>query len=43
MLPLVLDQQFTAFYHAAYTDGVVDGQTKVLIGMAVSAALGCYP
>ncbi len=43
MLPSGLDEQFTAFYHAAYTDGEVDGGTKVLIGMAVSMALACYP
>jgi hypothetical protein len=43
MLPTALDEQFTAFYQTAYKDGVVDGQAKVLIGMAVSAALGCYP
>jgi alkylhydroperoxidase/carboxymuconolactone decarboxylase family protein YurZ len=43
MLPKELDEQFTAFYGAAYSDGAVDGKTKVLIGMAVSAAVGCYP
>jgi hypothetical protein len=43
MLPSGLDEQFTAFYHAAYADGEVDGRTKVLIGMAVSMALACYP
>jgi hypothetical protein len=43
MLPSQLDEEFTAFYHATYADGEVDGKTKVLIGMAVSMALGCYP
>jgi len=43
MLPGELDVQFTAFYQAAYADGGVDGKTKVLIGMAVSMALACYP
>jgi alkylhydroperoxidase/carboxymuconolactone decarboxylase family protein YurZ len=43
MLPSELDQQFTAFYHAAYAAGELDGKTKVLIGMAVSMALACYP
>ena len=28
MLPTGLDEQFTAFYHAAYADGEVDGKTK---------------
>jgi hypothetical protein len=43
MLPRELDEQFTAFYQAAYADGEVDGRSKVLIGMAVSVALACYP
>jgi alkylhydroperoxidase/carboxymuconolactone decarboxylase family protein YurZ len=43
MLPSELDEQFTAFYHAAYADGEVDAKTKILIGMAVSSAVGCYP
>jgi hypothetical protein len=43
MLPPGLDEQFTAFYHAAYADGEVDGKTKILIGMAISMALACYP
>ena len=43
MLPAELERQFNDFYHAAYLDGEVDGKTKVLIGMAVSMAVGCYP
>ncbi len=43
MLPSELDEQFTAFYHAAYADGEVDAKTKLLIGMAVASALGCSP
>ncbi len=43
MLPTGLETQFNEFYHAAYADGEVDGRTKVLIGMAVSMALACYP
>ena len=43
MLPSALDEQFTAFYHAAYAAGKVDAKTKVLIGMAVSMAVACYP
>jgi alkylhydroperoxidase/carboxymuconolactone decarboxylase family protein YurZ len=43
VLPSGLDGQFTAFYHEAYTDGEVDGKTKILIGMAVASAVGCYP
>ncbi|HSB67983.1 MAG TPA: carboxymuconolactone decarboxylase family protein [Candidatus Methylomirabilis sp.] len=43
MLPGDLEQQFSDFYHAAYADGEVDGKTKILIGMAVSMAVGCYP
>jgi alkylhydroperoxidase/carboxymuconolactone decarboxylase family protein YurZ len=43
MLPSGLEEQFTAFYHAAYADGEVDPKTKILIGMAVSMALACYP
>ena len=43
MLPTGLKQQFNAFYAATYADGEVDGKTKVLIGMAVAMALGCYP
>jgi hypothetical protein len=43
MLPTELDDQFTEFYRAAYADGEVSGPTKVLIGLAVSAALACYP
>lgn len=41
MLPTGLEQQFNSFYGAVYADGAVDGKTKVLIGMAVSMALGC--
>ncbi len=43
MLPAGLEHQFNAFYAAVYTDGEVDGKTKVLIGMAVAMALGCAP
>jgi hypothetical protein len=43
MLPAKLEQQFNDFYHAAYADGEVEGKTKLLIGMAVSLAVGCYP
>jgi len=43
MLPAELEQQFNIFYHAAYADGEVDAKTKILIGMAVSSAVGCYP
>jgi alkylhydroperoxidase/carboxymuconolactone decarboxylase family protein YurZ len=43
MLASGLDEQFTAFYQAAYADGEIDGKTKVLIGLAVSATVGCYP
>lgn len=43
MLPAELEEQFNEFYHAAYVDGEVEGKTKVLIGMAVSMAVGCYP
>lgn len=43
MLSEGLEEQFNAFYAAAYTDGEVDGKSKVLIGMAVAMALGCYP
>jgi alkylhydroperoxidase/carboxymuconolactone decarboxylase family protein YurZ len=43
MLPSGLEEQFTAFYHAAYADGEVDPKTKILIGMAVASAVGCYP
>jgi hypothetical protein len=43
MLPAELEKQFNDFYHAAYADGEVDGQTKVLIGMAVAMTVGCYP
>lgn len=43
MLPAGLEEQFNDFYHAAYADGEVEGTTKLLIGMAVSMALGCYP
>jgi alkylhydroperoxidase/carboxymuconolactone decarboxylase family protein YurZ len=43
VLPSGLDEQFTAFYHEAYADGAVDGKTKILIGMAMASAMGCYP
>ena len=43
MLPAGLEEQFNDFYHAAYADGAVEGKTKLLIGMAVSMAVGCYP
>ena len=43
MLPKELEEQFNAFYHAAYADGEVDGRSKILIGMAVSMAIACYP
>jgi hypothetical protein len=43
MLPAELERQFNDFYHTAYADGEVEGKTKVLIGMAVSMAVGCYP
>jgi len=43
MLLVELEQQFNDFYHAAYADGEVDGRTKILIGMAVSMAVACYP
>ena len=43
MLPGDLEKQFNDFYHAAYADGEVDGKTKLLIGMAVSMTVGCYP
>lgn len=43
MLPTGLEQQFNAFYQAVYADGELDGKTKLLMGMAVAMALGCYP
>jgi alkylhydroperoxidase/carboxymuconolactone decarboxylase family protein YurZ len=43
MLSSGLDEQFTTFYHAAYAEGELDAKTKILIGMAVSSAVGCYP
>lgn len=43
MLPKELEEQFNVFYHAAYADGEVDGRSKILIGMAVSMAIACYP
>jgi len=42
MLPTGLEEQFNAFYGAVYAGGEVDGKAKVLIGMAVAMALGCY-
>ena len=43
MLPPALERQFNDFYHAAYADGELDSQTKVLIGLAVAITQGCYP
>jgi alkylhydroperoxidase/carboxymuconolactone decarboxylase family protein YurZ len=43
VLPSGLEERFTSFYHEAYADGEVDGKTKILIGMAVASAVGCYP
>ncbi len=43
MLPPDLERQFNEFYHAAYADGDLDGKTKILIGMGVGMAVGCYP
>ncbi len=43
MLPAALEEQFNAFYHAAYADGELDGKTKVLIGLAVAMTTGCSP
>ncbi len=43
MLPAKLEEQFNAFYQAAYADGEVDGKTKILIGMAVAMVLACFP
>jgi hypothetical protein len=43
MLPAELEKQFNDFYHAAYADGEVEARTKLLIGIAVSMAVGCYP
>ena len=43
MPPSDLERQFNEFYHAAYAEGELDGRTKVLIGMGVGMAVGCYP
>jgi alkylhydroperoxidase/carboxymuconolactone decarboxylase family protein YurZ len=43
MLPSGLEEQFTAFYRAAYADGELDSKTKVLIGLGVAMTTGCYP
>ena len=43
MLPTELEERFNAFYGAVYGHGEMDGKSKVLIGMAVAMALGCYP
>ena len=43
MLPSDLETQFNKFYYAAYADGELDGKTKILIGMGVGMAVGCYP
>jgi len=42
MLPIEMEKQFNAFYAAVYADGELDGKAKVLIGMAVAMALGCF-
>ena len=43
MLSAEMEKQFNAFYTAVYADGELDGKTKVLLGMAVAMAIGCYP
>lgn len=43
MLLAEMEKQFNAFYAAVYADGELDGKTKVLLGMAVAMAIGCYP
>ena len=43
MLSAEMEKQFNAFYAAVYADGELDGKTKVLLGMAVAMAIGCYP
>jgi hypothetical protein len=43
MLKPELDQLANEFYGAAFADGEVDANTKILIGTAVAMTVGCYP
>jgi alkylhydroperoxidase/carboxymuconolactone decarboxylase family protein YurZ len=43
VLPPSLEEQFTAFYRAAYADGELATGTKALIGLAVAMTTGCAP
>jgi hypothetical protein len=43
MLPKKQNKAFTDFYNSAYTNDILDSKTTLMIHLAASMAVGCYP
>ena len=43
MLPEKLKKKYTDFYEATVESGTIDARTTVMIQLAASFAIGCYP
>ncbi len=43
MLPEKQNKAFTEFYNSAKNNDILDSKTTLMIHMAASMAVGCYP
>lgn len=43
MLPEKQKTAYEAFYHATEDNGILDAKTTVMIQLAASLVIGCYP
>lgn len=43
MLSDKLEKKYTEFYEATVENGTIDARTTVMIQLAASFAIGCYP
>jgi len=43
MLTEKLEKKYTDFYEATVENGTIDSRTTVMIQLAASFAIGCYP
>lgn len=43
MLPTQQQEAYTAFYDSAYKNDILESKTTLMIHLATSMAIGCYP
>lgn len=43
MLPKKLNQTYETFYKSTEKNGILDEKTTVMVQLAASFAIGCYP